>query len=47
MRLKFYRIQNQPEKILGELQKIFNVKDSNTQERNSLQAIIHSIDYTV
>ena len=35
MRLKFYRMQNQPAKLLGELQKIFNVKDSSNQDRIS------------
>ena len=33
MRLKFYKIKNQQEKILHELKKIFNVKDSNDQDR--------------
>ena len=33
MRLKFSKIQNQPQQALYELQKIFNVKDSNNQDR--------------
>ena len=33
MRLKFYKIKNQQEKILYELKKIFNVKDSSDQDR--------------
>ena len=33
MRLKFYKIKNQQEKILHELKKVFNVKDSNDQDR--------------